>query len=81
MKFTTFQRWIYASGCTLPNALRALAQEIEQFDESEIHNDEYALDHENMTVDIIYLGDPDDDEAFRAGVCVSWKPVVYVNKE
>ncbi len=29
MKFISLQRWIYVGGNSVPNALRALAQEIE----------------------------------------------------
>ena len=79
MKTISLQRWIYVSGDSVPNALRALAQEIERFQDADIPNDEYIYDYSGDTnVEISYFGiinsgDSDDAECYRAGICVSYK--------
>jgi hypothetical protein len=74
MKFISLQRWIYVGGNSVPNALRALAQEIERFQDTDIPDDEYVYDYSlDTNVEIVYSGDSDDDEYYRAGICVSWK--------
>ena len=74
MKTISLQRWIYVSGDSVPNALRALAQEIERFKDSDVPDDEYVYDFSLDTiVEIAYADDSDDDEYCRAGICMSWK--------
>jgi len=76
MKTISLQRWIYVSGNSVPNALRALAQEIERFENNlyaDIPDDEFVYDDSNTIVEISYSGDSDDNEPYRAGICMSWK--------
>ena len=76
MKFTSLQRWIYVSGNSVPNALRALAQEIERFKYTDVPDDEYIYDYSmDSNVEISYSEDSDDNEHYRAGICMSWKGI------
>jgi hypothetical protein len=76
MKFISLQRWIYVGGNSVPNALRALAQEIERFQDTDIPDDEYFYDYSmDSNVEISYSEDSEDNECYRAGICMSWKSV------
>lgn len=70
MKTISLQRWIYVSGDSVPNALRALATELEK--NNSYPDDEYIYDYSKDTIiEIAYCDE--EDELFRAGICVSYK--------
>ena len=76
MKTISLQRWIYVSGDSVANTLRALATEIEKIESRDItiSADEYINDFSYSTIEISYYEeDSDCVEPFRAGICMSWK--------
>ena len=70
--FTSQQRWISEGGKTIPEALRHLADAMEQFEEPV---DESLCSEESDTVVTISFCDEDaNGEWYRAGICMSWTP-------
>lgn len=73
--FISNQRWIYAKGSTLSEALHRLADALPA---TNIPSDHYPIDYDmdkTTIIEVLYSDDPDDDDSFyRAGICVSWKP-------
>lgn len=71
MNYTSIQRWIYVAGSSLPDALRVLAKELENY---EIPEDEYIHDYSNCTIECSYNEDSEEELPYRVGICISWKP-------
>lgn len=76
--FVSDQRWIYAIGPTLPDALHRLADALTTENAFSIPSDHYydlESNFESTVIEVRYSDDPEDDDSFyRAGICVSWKP-------
>ena len=68
MPWVTIQNWTYVRADTLPGALRALAQAVEDARPTL----GYTLATETNS-DVVSLNYDEEDEQYIAGICTSWR--------
>ena len=76
---TSIQRWVYAGGSMVPDALRALADEMDRLYQLPIDefppDGEIWVDDSDAIVELKYNEDAPDDLFYRAGICMTFRSV------